>query len=329
MKNKVVFGILTYNHSEYILEHLESIKFQIVNFGSNFVFKLVIADDVSRDDTVSKIKKWLNVNEQLFDEVVFVENLTNQGTCINYTKMWQYIDSSYFKITAGDDVYSYENIFEAMELLQKVDFVSGTPLILENGIISNSLSSNFNIFASVDIYKNKRFEEMLKGISVINTPNLFYNHKFLKNEKIFEFIRQFKVTEDFPMLIKISELYDAIKYRQLSKVLVYYRRTSGSTYIVKNNDFSKDKVGIFQYLINKESNKTKKILLTNRLECFLMEGKFKKIFFNLNYYVYFMNIIKNIVLILNDFIAFKPDVKRHETHYLNIRKEAIRVQNSI
>ena len=48
-KNHFVFVTLTFNHEKYIIEHLESIKYQVENYGQKFSTKIVINDDCSSD----------------------------------------------------------------------------------------------------------------------------------------------------------------------------------------------------------------------------------------------------------------------------------------
>ena len=71
----------------------------------------------------------------------------------------------------------------------------------------------------------------------------------IDSEKIYKFIRRFKVTEDYPMQIMLGEVLSEPKVIQTTNVAVYYRRTMNSTYIIKNNDFYNDKNRIFKYLL--------------------------------------------------------------------------------
>ena len=242
---KFTFGVITYNHSNYIVEHLESIKFLIKNYGEDYSFKLVVADDGSRDNTVELINSWLSANEGLFENQVIMGDGKNRGTCVNYTNIWPHIDSELFKITAGDDVYSYLNIIEEANKLLGNDFISGVPLLLIDGVLSKSNSTVFNLVATDKIYKKKKFLSRLRQISLINTPSLIYNLKFVKDVSLYEFIRTFKVTEDFPMMLKIATSYSNVKFIQSNNVYIYYRRTAGSIYLVRAVDYDNDKLKVF------------------------------------------------------------------------------------
>lgn len=59
------FVILTYNQEQYVVEHLESIKYQIEHFGENIKIHFILADDASKDKTVYKVKSWIERNKNL------------------------------------------------------------------------------------------------------------------------------------------------------------------------------------------------------------------------------------------------------------------------
>lgn len=315
MKKKFVFAILAYNHSQYIFDHLESIKYQIKKYGEGYTFKLVVGDDGSKDDTVDKIKYWLKQHYDLFSEVVFSGDGINRGTCINYTNMWEFIDSDYFKITAGDDVYSFENVINVASLLDESDYISGIPLLLIDEKLSFSKTLAFNIFATNKIYYTKSFRSRIVGINVMNTPSQYYSKKFL-NKKTKEFICKFKVTEDFPMVTKIAEDYQNVKYHQLNKVLIYYRRTNGSIYLSRSEEFNSDKEKVFNELLSQEKSKWGELLLKNRIWCYSQKKVYIKLIFNLNYYVYFFRVLSNLSSILKEYGKFNVKLENHQA-YLN------------
>lgn len=322
MKKKFIFAVITYNHESYIIEHMESIKFLILTYGKDMSFKLVLADDGSKDRTVEVLKSWLERNNSLFEEVVIIADGVNRGTCVNYTNLWPHIDSNLFKITAGDDVYSYVNLFEHAESLEKYDYISGMPLLLIDGKIVESKSTIFHTIATKYIFKNKPFRSRLQEISVMNTPNLLYSSKFIHNKQIEEFIKTYKVTEDLPMMVKVTEEYEDVSFHQLDDVLVYYRRTSGSTYLIRENDFNSDKVIIFKHMISRETGFFKRLLLKNRLWCYESKSRWSKKFFNLNYYYYFFKLLLTFPNVLFSFLRFTPNLSGHVEHYERIRRFA-------
>ena len=71
---KFIFGILTYNQEKYVLETLESIKYQKVQYGANFDVSLIITDDASKDKTVELIRNWCEKNREYFENIDLIAN---------------------------------------------------------------------------------------------------------------------------------------------------------------------------------------------------------------------------------------------------------------
>lgn len=322
IKENFTFAILTFNHESYIIEHLESIRFLIENFGSAYSVNLILADDGSRDRTIELANQWLLVHKALFSDIKVLADGSNRGTCFNYTRLWPLIEGDRFKITAGDDVYSCVNIFEDVERLKHNDFFSGLPLLLIDGKLGHSRSTIFHILATDVIYKGKKLIERLKGISSINTPNLFCNKKFLQDKNLFDFIKSYSVTEDFPMMVKIANSYENITFVQTRKVYVYYRRTSGSTYLIRGSDFDKDKLKVFDYMLSNEKNWLGRLVLRNRIYCYKLDNTLLKSLLNIGYYSYLFKLTANVFSIARTCSKSPSATQIHQAHYDLIAKNA-------
>ena len=318
-KKEYTFVTLTYNHEKYIVEHLESIKYQILNFGESWNIYLIISDDFSRDKTLFLIDLWKNKNNHLFKDFNVIRNSANIGTCRNFTNTWDYIKTEKFKVLAGDDIYSENNILESSDLLKDNNLVSGIPLLLTDGFLSFSKSLVFNMVTTSYLYKNNFFNAM-KFFSSINTPSLIYRKKYIESHVNMRFVNSFNVVEDFPFQIKIAETDPTLKYLLDNKVYVYYRRTNNSTYLIKNDKFIDDKVKQYQYLIDKEKSYIKKILLKNRIFCLKLNNPILKMLLNINFYVYGLKVIVNIFKINSLYKQYRISFENHQKHYNNIRK---------
>jgi len=329
MSNKVsfTFAVLVYNHSQYIIEHLESMKYLINTYGGEWDFNLVIADDGSTDDSLAIISYWLSKNTKLFKNVIIEGDGNNHGVGISYTNIWKHINDDYYKILAGDDVYSNYNLFLDSELLHKFNYVSGIPLSLIDGELNKSTSTIFNMLATDRIYRNKKFGERLKKISLMNSPSLLYSSKFVKNNNVFKFIRKFMVTEDYPMMAKLSEEYSDITFHQTKNVHIYYRRTSGSIYLVENKKFNEDKLKVFNYLLDKQQSVFSTFLLKNRIYCYSLKNSFLKKIINVNYYCYFFSVLLRLPLIIKDYLELSISINTHEKHFKLINKKSTQFMN--
>lgn len=321
-KNTFTFAILTFNHEAYIIEHLESIRFLVENFGSAYNINLILADDGSRDQTVALAELWLLAHSELFSTIKILGDGVNRGTALNYTRIWPLIEGERFKITAGDDIYACVNLFQEVERLKHNDFFSGLPLLLINGEIRNSRGTIFNILATDVLYKKKKFITRLQGISSINTPNVFCSKKFLTDNELSEFIQRHSVTEDFPMMVKIADSYANISFYQSSEIYVYYRRTAGSTYLVRGSDFDLDKLKVFNYMLSRETKWLKRLLLQNRIFCYNLDNKILKKLLNAGYYIYFFQTIAHALPIYKAYSKAIPNIAVHQAHYDYITKNA-------
>ena len=115
VKEHFYFAVMAYNQEDVITETLNSFRYQIDRYGDGKSFVLIIVDDASKDNTVAVVQSWLKKYSFIFVDVVFKINDTNLGTVKNY----QYILDSIpkecnFKILAGDDVLSSNNIFDGL-----------------------------------------------------------------------------------------------------------------------------------------------------------------------------------------------------------------------
>lgn len=318
------FVVISYNHEMYIIEHLESIAFQIKNYGSDRSFQLIVADDGSSDQTLNLVRYWLSFNSSLFCDVEVCSQEINEGTCRNFTKVWHLIKGGLCKFTAGDDVYSCEDLFKDWEEVRNGDIVSGMPLWLIGGALSWPRIFNFNMIATLHIYTKGEFIRRLMGVGFLHTPSIIFNRRYFYDEALKKFINSFYVTEDFPMQVKISEGVPNLRFVQCRRVHIYYRRTPQSTYIIRNTSFDRDKLRIFQYLLGRASGRWQKFLLRNRIFCYRLESRLLKWTLNINYLIYGFRVFLKIVPISIDYLKFDVDVDGHQAYYNAIVHEAQR-----
>ncbi len=316
------FLVLMHNHGSFILEHLESVRYLVVHYGEGIDIRLIVNDDCSIDETVKIVDKWIENNTSLFSRVVKIYNKTNVGTCKSICNMIRHLTTDYCKMTGGDDVYSYENIFDLARLLDSSDIASGIPLSLVDGVISKNRFDIYNIIISSIIYNNEALIERFKWISLNNAPNIIYRAEHLRNENILKFVSEFDVVEDLPLQIAIAENNKRSIFFLDKKVYVYYRRTPGSTYLVESERFNKDQTKIFKYLIDNETSVFSRLILNNRLFCFASGKRFVKRFMNLSVYFYLLACIRNLLSIFKNISLFNDHIDLHSRHYLTIKEAA-------
>lgn len=316
------FVVITYNHEAYVLEHLESIAFQIREYGQGYSFQLIVADDASKDQTLALVRHWLDQHTGLFADVQIHTQATNQGTCHNYTKVWPHVLGDLCKLTAGDDVYSCENLLAEWRRLQGYDMSSGYPLHLIDGHLTWPAFFNLNMVASNRIYRRGDYMKRLLGVSFSHTPSIMFSTQVLRDDVIRDFVRQFAVTEDYPMHVKMAEHFSPLSFSQSPLVQIYYRRTSGSTYLVRSANFDKDKLEIFGYLRDHVARGFEQLLMRNRIYCYRQTSRWKRRLLNLNYLVYGARAALHGLGILRDYGRLKPELEKHGLYYQMIRARA-------
>lgn len=316
------FVVITYNHEPYVLEHLESIAYQIRSYGQDRTFQLIVADDASRDQTLALVRHWLRNHHPLFADVQIHTQASNQGTCQNYTKVWGHVHGKLCKLTAGDDVYSCENLLAEWIRLQDYDMSSGFPLNLIGAKLDWPTFFNANMVASNHIYRHSNYIKRLLGISFNHTPSIIFNTRVLHDAAIRDFICQFYVTEDYPLHVKMAERLSPMSFVQSPLVHIYYRRTAGSTYIARSESFDKDKIAIFDYLKVNVAQGIEKFLMANRIFCYRQTSPLMRRLLNLNYMVYLARTTVHCIGIICDLKKLKPDITKHRQHYRAIRFSA-------
>lgn len=322
-KKSFAFLVLTYNHESYILEHLESIKYLVLAYGNDIDVDLIVNDDCSSDRTQKFVDEWLLINGSLFRFVKALYNSKNIGTCASVSNMLQHVKTDSCKLTAGDDVYSFEDIFTLTQCGPDVAILSGRPLFLNGNTLNVDGFNNLLMTATQVIYENDPLPHRFKHFSCNNAPNILYATECLLNPKVLAHLQLFDVTEDWPLQIEIARQYPESRFQLINKVLVYYRRTAGSTYIIANKRFGKDKNKIYDILIDYEDSLVERARLIGRKYCFNLKSKVLGKILNLDFYFFSLSCLSKVRKIYSLNKQVNYDVNRHQQHYINI-KESVR-----
>lgn len=325
MENNFTFCVFAYNHEKYILEHLESIKYQIETHGQGIDSHLIINDDHSTDNTIRIIEAWLSFNESIFCSVRKIYNKKNIGTSKSLINVCDLINTKHCKITAGDDVYTFHNIFEFVNNYPEYSILSGIPIRLYNEKLKVNLFESFNYHASNVIYKKSKLIDRLSNISIINAPNLFYSTKYLKNTFIISFLENFDVVEDWSLQIAISQNDTNSNITSTNVPIVFYRRTEGSAYIVASGRFIKDKSKLFNHLIEyyyKDKKPFSALLLKNRKYLLTNPSFLIRNLFNLSRFIYFIRLLINFPEIYRNNRYNSFNISEYQKYYDKIKKSA-------
>lgn len=216
------FGVLAYNHENYIVEHLESIKYQIINYGKYYDISLIIADDCSSDATVEIANKWLESNRCLFKNIKILANNVNIGIVKNMQLLLKSIKTNQFKILAGDDLYYKNDIFTLTD--NKGIVLSTVARFNDDSILT--FGNNYT-YKRMLISKNIRqfIADRLKYYNCIEAPGVFFSHDLI-NDAVYSRMNGYKWIEDVPMWVEIFNNKN-LNIGVDTGIYILYRSSSG------------------------------------------------------------------------------------------------------
>lgn len=275
------FGMLAYNQEEYVFEHLESIRYQIENFGKDVKVYFVLSDDASKDNTVKYVEDWIEAHKELFAGVTIVSKEKNEGIVPNYLMMLDNIHTQHYKILAGDDLYYKNNVFG---LVRRGDFLI-TPMICfdKEYILQDRKRYNFK---QLLLCQNKGclkqyLVKRLKYSNCIDAPGVFLNYRLIDKDLIQE-LRRYQWIEDVPMWNYLFNKSD-VDVKLLQEPYIMYRAEVGisnnKNHAVRNR-FEADLKIIDRYIHTDKSRFPKAINLYKHK--YKLEREMVKLYHNRN-----------------------------------------------
>jgi glycosyltransferase involved in cell wall biosynthesis len=97
--SQVTVLITLYNYQDYIIQCLESVKNQTIT-----TLNLVIVDDCSNDQSLTKANKWLDENGKRFNEYVLARHLINRGLAYSRNQAVSLAKTKYVFILDADNL---------------------------------------------------------------------------------------------------------------------------------------------------------------------------------------------------------------------------------
>ena len=224
------FVTITYNHEKYIIEHLESIRYQIENYSEGKKMNLIVSDDGSVDNTMRYAQQWVERNKNLFSEVEFLTSEKNQGIVKNYLSATAAIKTPAYKLLAGDDLYYKNNIFRLVETIQETDIIFTPALNFNEDTVWNSQDMN----RLLTLKTLAQIKKVLKFQKPFNTPGAFYSTDLIQDEGLRAFISKYTWIEDLPSYYYLFNKRTSLNYSIQLKPYILYRSTVGISNNKKN-----------------------------------------------------------------------------------------------
>ena len=131
---KVIVAITTFNLEQYIEEALDSVLAQ----ETNFEYKIVVADDCSKDNTLKILQ---NYSMKHPEKIVVLDSDKNVGALANSNRIFENLQCEYFTFLDGDDYWVGKD-----RLQRQVDFLEQNPTYmmcagntqyLKNGVLAD------------------------------------------------------------------------------------------------------------------------------------------------------------------------------------------------
>ena len=240
--NKFVFGILTYNQEKYVLETMESIKYQKIHYGSDIDVSLIITDDASKDNTVELLSNWCEKNREYFDKIDLIVNKKNKGTVANFKTILSKVSEEDLKIIAGDDLIGHKNVFTEYESLDdkklktyvRVELCEGNISCREKYLIDFYYHKKYGTGRGYNI-KNFRRGKFLHTPSTLYTKQLFLNAECENN------LDGYQLFEDDPMWYSMIKNEKELSIEFVQQGMILYRVHNQSVSNVPNPIMAKDK----------------------------------------------------------------------------------------
>lgn len=247
-KNPVVSIIcLCYNHENYVLEALQTVKNQTY---SNI--EIIIIDDCSTDNSVGKIKNWLIENP----EVTFIQNKTNLGNTKTFNLAAKHAKGKYLVDFATDDVL-LPNFVE--KLVHKFENTTHRNLgLIYSNVANIDEKGNFinNYFETNQ--ENKVIENRPTGNifeKVIDSGKTICSVSAMFTREVFEKLNGFDENlayEDLDFWIRLSREYEIDFVDEILVEKRVVKNSLGSQF--HNKKYSK-KINFSTYLILQKTYK--------------------------------------------------------------------------
>lgn len=194
------FAVLTFHQADFILQHLESIRYQVETWGKGRAIHLIIADDCSKDETIPLARAWAQDHKRLFASIRILTAEKNQGIVQNYLRALHAIDTERFKVLAGDDLYYKNDIFTAAQTGQ---FVLSPVLYFQGGqVLRGQYKLRHWVFQEFIHHEGRDLKQQLlrrqRVKCCICTPGVFYQRS-LADDRVDVLLKEHHWMEDYPL----------------------------------------------------------------------------------------------------------------------------------
>ncbi|WP_299781935.1 glycosyltransferase [uncultured Formosa sp.] len=235
---KVSVCMITYGHEDYIKEAIEGVLMQ----DCDFEIELLIADDCSPDATQT-IVEGIKSTHKNGDWIKYIKHQTNKGMMPNFIWALNECKGKYVALCEGDDYWT-----DSLKLQKQIDFLE----------VNNEFSGCFH---------NTKFINELEPHSIPKLwreydKNIFFLKDTLSNRALFHtasfvFKSSALVLPDWLVNIESGDMAVFTIVSSKGKLFrfdeswsVYRKNITGVTNNVKQLDYHRSRINLFQYFNN-------------------------------------------------------------------------------
>ncbi len=231
--------VISYNHSRFIKENLDSIKAQTY---SNI--ELIVGDDASQDNSVKVFEEWLHDNDYTAAFKNYHEVNTGLATMLN--ECIEKANGKYLKLIAADDFLHPESIEKCVAKLEEEGEECGmvftdTYSVDDNGDLLPAIGD----YDAIGALSSEDLKELLLQGNQIAALTTMIRKKVLLETGGYD--NKF-IVEDYYRWLKISQKYN-ISY--VAEKLAYYRQ-HGHNISVLRAERVDEEVTLLQMMFDKK-----------------------------------------------------------------------------
>lgn len=199
--------VVSYNHSKYIDENLDSVKSQ--NYPN---IELILADDASEDNSVEIFNRWTAKNGYA---VKTNFHKVNTGLAIILNECIKLASGQYIKLISADDYFHSNYLSECITAMQKEK--SQVVFTQAFSVKSNSVVLKKNYFPIPD-HPTVEMERKLSSGNFVSGATLCFEKEVLK---LIGNYNPSTLLEDYDFILRV--ISKSLKISYVDDNLIYYR----------------------------------------------------------------------------------------------------------
>lgn len=223
--------VITYNSAKYVIETLESARYQTYQN-----IELIVSDDCSADNTVEICSNWIKEHTNRFARVELITVNKNSGIPANCNRGIKASTGEWVKFIAGDDALLenciLDNINRITEIPEKVNALHSNikyyALNFSEKSFLYTTDRSFDTFCNFNIKASDQLKLLVRGYGPL-APSSFFNANTLSELGGFDEKLPY---EDGPYWVKLT--INNYKIHYLPKATVKYRLHNSTSNNVEN-----------------------------------------------------------------------------------------------